>query len=300
MFCQNCGTKLVDGGCASCTSKSTNGLSMESLEKSLATLEELSKGVRPAEGKISDSDKRTAKKVAEEVKEQVKGYGDHGEGDSEEEPKTTKNVESAAKKGGFVPPDAEEEEEDPRRREEEEEEEEQQQAAPQMPFKSAGKKAKKSFADELIENEPVRKAVDVSDFLEGVVYQLGEMTDGLRGDVHKSLKFAGYQQNFNVGLAKAMVELGSIVKSLTEQVERMGKTPAGIRKSEQTAAALEKSFDSGNAATNGTLTKSQMASKLTALWEAGDTSVSPADILRADSEGYVKPELREKIGLEKQ
>jgi hypothetical protein len=292
-FCGNCGSKMTDGSCGACTEKSTNGLSMETLEKSLEALESLSKGVRPAEAKKGEGDERTAKKVVEDAKDQAHKYGDKGEGDSEEQPKSKKGVESAAK-GGFVPPDEEQFEGD------EDGEEEGQKCPPQMPMKSAGKKAKKSFSDEALEQEPIKKAVDVSEFLEGLVYQLGEFNDELRSDVNKSIEFAGYQQKFNVGLAKALGEVGTFMKSLAEKVETVGKTPAAVRKSDQTAATIEKSFAGGNATTNNNLTKGQIANKLLELMDAGDKSITESDVVRAEASGAVRAELRAKLGIEQQ
>lgn len=298
-FCGECGTKLVSGACAGCTAKSTSGLSAESLEKSLAALEDLSKGVRPAEAASKEEDNKEAKELVSAAVKQAKKYGAKGEGESEEEPKTKRGVESAIK--GFMPPEEEEEEEDPRkRREEEEEAEEAGMGGGEPEFKSAKKKAKKSFADELVEQEPVRKAVDVSEFLESLVYQLGDYTDSLRDDVNKSLKFGAYQQKYNVGLAKALGEIGTLLKGLTEQVAVIGKTPASVRKSDQSAVVIEKSFAGNNANANNNLSKSEIAQKLMALMESGDKSVEGIDIIRAESTGLLKPEHRTKLGLDSQ
>lgn len=297
-FCSVCGTKLVDGACQSCANKSTAGLSVETLEKSLEALESLSKGVRPAEAKAGEKDEKSAKEHVEAAKEQAHKYGAKGEGDSEEEPKTKRGVESAAK-GGFVPPD-EDGDYDGDGDDDREEEEEGRPCPPNMPMKSAKKSAKKSFTDDMLEQEPIKKAVDVSDFLESVVIQLGEYTDSLRSDIAKSQAFAGYQQQFNIGLAQAMSELGKGLTVLAEKVEAMGKTPAAVRKSDQSAAAIEKSFAGGDSKQNNTLTKSQMANKLFELMEAGDKSITPADVVAADSTGSVRPELRTKLGIEEQ
>lgn len=299
-FCGECGTKLVEGACGSCTAKSTSGISAESLEKSLAALEDLSKGVRPAEAPDKKEDEKGAKELVSAGVKQAKKYGAKGEGESEEEPKTKRGIESAIK--GFVPPPDDEdddEDDDPRKRREEEEEAEEAGMGGEPEYKSA-KKAKKSFADELVEQEPVRKAVDVSEFLESLVYQLGDYTDSLRDDVNKSLKFGAYQQKFNVGLAKALAELGTLVKGLTEQVAVIGKQPAAIRKSDQSAATIEKSFVGDNANKNNNLSKSEVAQKLMALMEAGDKSVTDIDVVRAETTGLLKPEHRTKLGLDTQ
>lgn len=296
-FCGECATKLVDGVCSTCTAKSTNGLSMESLEKSLETLESLSKGVRPAEAKGGEEQGNTsAKEHNKKAVDQAHKYGKKGEGDSDEQPKTKRGVESAVK--GFVP--EEEEEVDPREEEERELEEEMAERGGKPEFKSAGKKAKKSFADEAQEYEGVRKAVDVSPFLEGITAQIGETIDSLREDVAKSNSFASYQRNFNMGLAGALNELANIVKGLTTIVEEIGKNPATVRKSDSSAAAIEKSFANGNAGGEQKLTKSQIANKLSQLMAAGDTTITELDVLRADSTGSFRPELAEKLGIEKQ
>jgi hypothetical protein len=299
-FCGECATKLVDGACTSCAAKSTSGINIESLEKSLDALESISKGVRPAEAKAGEKNDDDAKESQGKVVKQVKKYGAKGEGDSEEEPKTKRGIESAAK-GGFpgpgMPPGAPggEEEEDPeeRRRRELMEEEE---GGGEPEFKSAKKKAKKSFAEELVEQEQVAKAIDVSDFLEELVYKIAEGHDALSNEVSKSTRFASYQQNFNVGLAKAMGEFGTLVKNLAIKVDEIGKQPAAIRKSD--LSVVEKSFAEGDKTNNEqTLTKSQMASKLLELQQAGDKEIQVNDIIRAESTGTVRPELKAKLGL---
>lgn len=298
-YCGMCATKLVDGGCPTCTAKSTNGLSMETLEKSLETLESLSKGVRPSEATGGEEQGGTsAKEHNKKAVDQAHKYGKKGEGDSEEQPKTKKNIESAAK-GGFVPPGAEDEDEERDPREEEEEMMEQQQGQPE--FKSAkGKKAKKSFADDAMDYDGVRKAVDVSPFLEGITAQIGETMDEVRSEVEKSLNFASYQKSYNIGLAKSLIELGNVVKSLAVTVSELSKSPSGQRKADTSAAAIEKSFANGNANGEQKLTKSQIAGKLADLMQAGDTSITESDVLRADTAGLVRPELIEKLGLNKQ
>jgi hypothetical protein len=302
-FCGECGTKLVDGACAGCTAKSINGLDVESLEKSLATLENISKGVRPAEAKKGDEgdvDKPSAHQ--EKIVKQVKKYGAKGEGDSEEEPKTKRGIESAAK-GGFPGPMGEggapgEGEEDPEEEMEERKRREREMAMEGEPeFKSAkGKKAKKSFAEELMQSDEVSKAVDVSDFLEELVYKSSESIDELRGDIEKSLQFHNYQQRFNVGLAKAFNEMGSLVKGLVQVIETIGKQPAGQRKSD--VGVIEKGLAGGPADSDKTiLTKSQKAEKLIALREGGDKTITDMDIISADSSGFVRDDLKAKLGI---
>lgn len=298
-FCGECATKLVDGACASCTAKSTSGINIESLEKSLSALESISKGVRPAEAKAGEADEADPKEKQTRQVKQTKKYGAKGEGESEEEPKTERGIESATK-GGFPGPDGDGDydgDEDPeeRRRREMMAAEEEQGGEPEFKSAKSKKKAKKSFADELVESEQVAKAIDVSDFLEELVYKIAEGHDGLSHEVAKSTRFASYQQGFNVGLAKAMSELGTLVKSLVEKVEVIGKEPATVRKSD--LQVVEKSFAQGEKAAEQTLSKSQIASKLLELQQAGDTSISANDIIRAESTGTYRAELKSKLGI---
>lgn len=294
-FCGQCGTKLVDGGCGSCTAKSANGLSMETLEKSLTQLESLSKGVRPNEAKAETiEDVTAAEHNKKAIEQRHKWEKNKGEGESEEEPKTKRGVESAAK--GFPPPGGgddmygEEEERDPREEDERDEEPE---------FKSAKskKKTKKSLADDILENEEVSKAVDVTPFLKEVVETLSDSHDSLASTVSKSIAFSRYQKEFNIGLAKALNEMSNVVKGLVAKVDELGKSPAAQRKSDTSAVVIEKSFANGDAEGKNQLTKGQIASKLLSLMEAGDASITEADILRAESTGAVRPNLMEKLGL---
>jgi len=297
-YCGDCAAELVDGACGSCAAKSASSINIESLEKSLATLESISKGVRPADAKQGEKEDDDPEQHQSSVVKQVKKYGAHGEGETEEEPKTKRGIESAVK-GAFpgppMPPQygdgGEDPEEEERRRREEEMEG---RGEPEM--KSAkSKKAKKSFADELMEEEVVAKAVDVSDFLEELVYKIAEAQDEVTSEVSKSVRFASYQQSFNVGLAKAMSELGSLIKSLAEKVEVIGKQPAAIRKSDLTI--VEKSLGAGETK-NTTVSKSQAAERLFELKKSGDASIEDKDILRAEVDGFIKPEHKKKLGIE--
>lgn len=302
-FCGNCGSKLVDGVCTGCAAKSTSaGLDLDALEKSVATLEAISKGVRPAEAKAVKDEKKTARQIVEDVNKQVVSYGDRGESESEEEPPSEHDEEEKAKKAfppeRFERPTPEEEEEEERGPEDEEEEEEEERERPRpLPFKSArGKAAKKSFAENAYENsEPIQKAMDVSDFLTAFVDQFSESLDGLRYDVLKSeTEERQYQREYNLALAKAVKELGTLVKSLAESTQALSKQPIAQRKSDVTV--VNKSF-AGNVGAGTTLTKSQLANKIADLMISGDKSVTPNDVVMAESLGTVRPELRSKLGL---
>lgn len=297
-FCGECGNKLVGGKCAGCAQKSVNGLSTESLEKSLALLEDMAKGVRPGLAKKEADDKRTPEKANDDAVDQLERHAKETEveGDSDENPKTKKGVEKDKFVKGFDKKapfeqemEEEEEDEDPREREREEEE---------FPMKSAGKKkAKKSLSDSLLEDKRVRDAVDVSDFLKSITDHLVDSTDSLTASVNKSLQFAGYQKGFNQVLAKSLIGLVEIVKSQNAEIVKLGSQPVGIRKSELNAAPIEKSFNIGEPKEGETINKSQAAAKLLDLRQNGDFSITSHDISMVESTGNIRPELKAKLGI---
>lgn len=307
MYCQHCGTKLADGVAHECAAtKSAKGLDFETLEKSIEALESVAKGVRPKEAPKEKEDKRTARQLVDDVEDEVVKYGDRGEGESEEEPESERGIERETKKGFPPPPMPGEESEDEEEAEEEQARERAREAeaeearANAMPFKSAkksAKKAAKSFADTAAESDNVRKAIDVSDFLSDLVYTIAEHTDSLTESVEKSLDGFVYQQRFNQAMASAMKQMGELIKGLSEQVQGIGKQPAATRKSDVSATVVEKSFANANPASNDTLSKSQIAAKLMTLMESGDKSVTDQDVIRAETTGLIRPELREKVGL---
>jgi hypothetical protein len=312
-FCGDCGNKLADGKCKGCTAKSVNGLSTESLEKSLQLLEDMAKGVRPGLAKEGKKDKRTPEQANDDAVDQLARHAKETEteGESTEEPETTKDVENAkfvkGFPGGANPAEYEDDEDDQDFDRDEDGEDEDN---PRFPVKSAAKKtkksaAKKSLADSLLGDKEVRNAVDVSGFLKSITDHLVEAIDSQTASVNKSLQvtnksleFASYQKGFNQVLAKSLVGLVEIIKSQNAEIVKLGGQPAGQRKSDLAAAPIEKSFNVGETPTGETLSKAQAAERLLGLRAAGDTSITSLDISRAESNGFLKPEHKVKLGIQ--
>jgi hypothetical protein len=132
-----------------------------------------------------------------------------------------------------------------------------------------------ALADDLIksmqENETMQDAFEMSDFLRE---QNEELTKSL-GDLAEHVDYSDRRQHdFNLILAKSVQATGNLVKSLTEQLDRVLGQPVRGPKS-QSAQPLQKSF-AGSNGSDETMTKSEVLQTLDALTEetmakSGDT-----------------------------
>lgn len=163
--------------------------------------------------------------------------------------------------------------------------------------KSAKKSVKKSF-----ESSPsITKGVEVSDFLRDLVNKSVESHEYMDNKINKSLAFSQYQKNFNIGLAKSLIELADIIKSLTERVEKVSKGPAAMRKSDLGTPVDRPFADPNNPVLSEreqeTINKSLLAEKVFALRKGGDPVVTDYDVMQAEMYGKVRPEIKAKLGL---
>ena len=164
---------------------------------------------------------------------------------------------------------------------------------------------KKSLQSEIVgASEPMRKAIEVSDFLEGIVEGIARvMSEPLaRIDrMEKSLAAIIKSQNMsNELIAKSLGGVLNQVKDVKEDFRKslgeMGRTSAGPRKSVSTAV-LEKSFvGNGGADSADKLagwSSAQKTEALTSLLMKGHKGVTVTDVVNAESTGIVPPHLEE-------
>ncbi|QKE56386.1 hypothetical protein [Bacillus phage YungSlug] len=167
------------------------------------------------------------------------------------------------------------------------------------------KDVKKSFAAEVEGNEELSKGIDASDFLAEFTRVNGAVIDGLRADVTKSLETSTHTATILAksfgAIMKSQEGLTDLVKSQASQLEAQGelikslqdrlgvveKTPT-VRKSVVTP--MEKSFKPGAPKATDTLSKSQIAEKLSDLAIQPNTGVSVTDVVNFESTGVLKPE----------
>jgi hypothetical protein len=133
---------------------------------------------------------------------------------------------------------------------------------------SAGEEVTKSMR----ENENIQKAIDVSEYLTAqhveLVKALGDMAD--RQDA-----MAQQQQEFNLMLAKAHIDTGSVVRELSKSMDSFAEAPMRAPKSAGITPGmrpLAKSFGA-QAGSEGELNKSEVIQALTKMnqrsWEMG-------------------------------
>lgn len=93
----------------------------------------------------------------------------------------------------------------------------------------------KSFRDAARDNDAVRKGLDASPFLDGLVDNINDEVDGLRQaviflqDVQKSGNEE--QASFNRKLSKAVVHMGNLLVEQSEIIKSLAGRPVGVRKS---------------------------------------------------------------------
>jgi hypothetical protein len=142
-----------------------------------------------------------------------------------------------------------------------------------------GDPATKSFGAEVTEglntNETLQKAYDVSDFLAEHNLELTKSLDALSSRIEAD---GSRQHEFNLILAKAMVDTGKLIKAMSERLGVIAAQPARQPKSAG-AQPLQKSMMGGTQPAAGEeLTKGQIANALDDLMEksvnAGNQGIS--------------------------
>lgn len=153
----------------------------------------------------------------------------------------------------------------------------------------------KSLESTLKGNDNVRKALEVSEFLDELVKGLSTILTGHKAEIQKSITSSEYSSEI---IAKSMQGLFKSQKAVIETItdlsksnaallKRLGKLEAQplVRKSVQTAQALDKSFGTSTTeATGSKLSKSQAVMKLTEAYEKGNSDLRN-DILALEGTG---------------
>lgn len=162
----------------------------------------------------------------------------------------------------------------------------------------------KSLENELNSNESVRKALEVSEFLQELVKSLDKTIATHIGTHNEGLsKSLASTEQSNQILAKSLLgitksqravlegqaELHKSIRTLNKRLKAIEEQPM-VRKSVSNAQVINKSFEAsaGNKpkATNE-LSKSQISSKLMQAVEAGNTALT-TDVLAFDATGKVE------------
>lgn len=151
-------------------------------------------------------------------------------------------------------------------------------------------KVEKSFVKKATsESEELKKGVEVSDFLAELVNQIGESVDS----TNHLVKSQQRETNKNiVELAKSLKGIGEALSGVMERIEAVEKTPVSPRKSvlSKSEKGVQRFED-----VEVEMSKSQILNKMTNLVEKGDPSVNADDVIRFESTGRMRPEIKETI-----
>ena len=117
----------------------------------------------------------------------------------------------------------------------------------------------------MTENDTLQKALDVSEYLQE---QHSELVKSLRNVGEEIQKSDNRRHEFNLVMARAIRDIGTMVKSLAEEMGTIGAQPARAPKSLGVKAGqvLQKSF-AGRATESDELSKSQVLDALDGLME---------------------------------
>lgn len=159
----------------------------------------------------------------------------------------------------------------------------------------------KSIQQELLGgSEPMRKAIEVSEFLEGLVEGVSNVLANRIGRLEKSFAtLAATQKVTNEVLAKSMKGVVDQMRGDREELKKsfatFGSAPVSGRKSFANATVLEKSFvgNDGTAGKYESLTKSQKAEMLSDLLIKGQPGIQAADVVNVETTGIIPPHLEE-------
>ena len=152
----------------------------------------------------------------------------------------------------------------------------------------------KSLQGQIVgDSETMRKAIEVSDFLEGIVEGMSRVMAGalVRLDqMEKSLAaLTKTQRVSNEVMAKSL-------RGIHDHQKSLGRLATGSRKSITSTTVLEKSFV-GNDGDSGdkfaSMSKTQKAELLTDLLMKGHNGITAGDIVNVESSGNIPPHLVE-------
>jgi hypothetical protein len=104
----------------------------------------------------------------------------------------------------------------------------------------------KSFRDELRGSGNVRKALDASPFLEGLVGGVSDEIDGMRKAIlyvqEVNAAAVEDQADFNRKLSKAVIQMGNLISEQHAMIQQLGGRPAGARKSITNSSEVQERF----------------------------------------------------------
>lgn len=156
----------------------------------------------------------------------------------------------------------------------------------------------KSLASELNSNDSVRKALEVSEFLDTLVKGLDTVLTERTDKISKSISDSHKESNSMlaksiIGIAKGQravletnAELLKSVRAMNTRMNQLESQPLVRKSVSNSAQVVEKSFkaSAGEVAPKQTLTKSQASAKLMESFEGGNSAVLN-DILALDGTG---------------
>jgi hypothetical protein len=127
------------------------------------------------------------------------------------------------------------------------------------PSAGAGPKADmstgKSFRDSSRESSNIRKGMDASPFLEGLVDNVSDEIDGMRKAIvyvqDMNMAAMSEQGAFNQKLSKAIVAMGNLITEQNEMLKSLGGRPAGVRKSVTNVSEVHERFEKSGAGAGG-------------------------------------------------
>lgn len=180
--------------------------------------------------------------------------------------------------------------------------------------------AEKSFAEAAAEgSENIRKAIEVSDFLSDLVDAVGNRLEKIEKSFNERLTtLEGAAVSQHQAQREAMVEIAksfgairdefqksfagqedlkkSIQDDLKKSIDALGDAPMHRRKSllPGSSQVIEKSFGANdNVDPTATLSKSFVTNKLFTWAQAGQNGINSQDVLRFESSGELRPEVKE-------
>lgn len=172
-----------------------------------------------------------------------------------------------------------------------------------------GRDMGKSFSEVVGDNETLQKGIEVSEFLSEFAKSFGT---GIEASESRTMAFVqdigqqlfnalhemkAEQADFNKSLAEAVLNIGHGVAGSMEQVAQVAEMPVGAPRSQQLRAIPggQQGFVQKGMGGGEQISKSMMTDAMTDMLEKGEGGISPAEIIKFDSTGEIRPELQAKV-----
>jgi hypothetical protein len=173
----------------------------------------------------------------------------------------------------------------------------------------------KSLPQAVQDSEPLRKGIEVSQFLSEFAKAMGAGFEGVEARLDAKVQavgqalfdqltaFAAEQGEFNKSLAQGVVNIGHGVAGSIQQVQEVAEMPVGAPRTQQLQVLpggqqqgqqfVQKSFGGQPGMEN--ISKAMVADVMSDMIHKGEPGITPLEVIKYDTTGELRPDLQQRV-----